>query len=103
MEDIKNAIAAADIAVTDGRKPTTASLIELFRALRKSKVPWNRKHFTLRETRLTPWTIISTSQIQRPDILAKYGRQLIQSGTVGGIEGDQKINFPNAICRIVSL
>ena len=38
MDDIKTAIAAADIAVKEGRKPSTESLVELFRALRKSKV-----------------------------------------------------------------
>ena len=40
--------------------------------------------------RLTLLTFSPTSKIQRPDILTKYGRQLIQSGAVGGIEGDQK-------------
>ena len=40
--------------------------------------------------RLTLLTSSPTSKIQRPDILTKYGRQLIQSGAVGGIEGDQK-------------
>ena len=38
MDDIKNMIAAADLASTEGKKPTNASLAELFRALRKSKV-----------------------------------------------------------------
>ena len=38
MDDIKNMIAAADLASTEGKKPSNASLAELFRALRKSKV-----------------------------------------------------------------
>ena len=38
MDDIKNMIAAADLASTEGKRPSNASLAELFRALRKSKV-----------------------------------------------------------------
>jgi hypothetical protein len=38
MEDLKNLIAAADIAVKEGRKLSNKFLIDLFRALRKSKV-----------------------------------------------------------------
>jgi hypothetical protein len=38
MEDLKNLIAAADIAVKDGKKLSNKFLIDLFRALRKSKV-----------------------------------------------------------------
>ena len=38
MEDLKNLIAAADTAVKEGRKLSNKFLIDLFRALRKSKV-----------------------------------------------------------------
>ena len=38
MDDIKNMIAAADLASSEDKKPSDASLAELFRALRKSKV-----------------------------------------------------------------
>ena len=46
MDDIKTAIAAADLAVKEGRKPSTESLVELFRALRKSKVRHHDISFT---------------------------------------------------------
>ena len=38
MDDIKNMIAAADSNANSGKKSSNASLAELFRALRKSKV-----------------------------------------------------------------
>lgn len=38
MEDVKHMITAADQCAVKGSKPSNASLVELFRALRKSKV-----------------------------------------------------------------
>lgn len=41
MEDVKHMITAADQASAKGKKPSNASLIDLFRALRKSNVSNN--------------------------------------------------------------
>lgn len=38
MEDLKNLIAAVDIAVQEGKKLSNKLLTDLFRGLRKSKV-----------------------------------------------------------------